>query len=306
MTLTRRDAGLLVLLTLMWGINWPMMKFALREITPLWFRAATMGGGALMLLLFFLQRGVDMRLPRREVARVAWLALPNIVGWHLFSILGLQELASGRAAILGFTMPVWTVLIGLLLTNERMTRRVWISVIAAAAAVALLSAQELAQLAGRPLGVLWMQLAAVSWALGTLMMRRTSTPLPNEAVTVWMMLMGAAFFWCVAPLAEPLPDPAAFSAAMWGALAYGVFLNYGWAQVLWFGMARRLPPTASAFSIMAVPLVGTLGATWIVGETPHTADWLAALAVMVAIASALLPRRAAAGAATDRAQNRAP
>ena len=306
MTLTRRDAGLLLLLTLMWGINWPMMKFSLREITPLWFRAVTMGGGALMLLLFFLQRGVDMRLPRREVARVAWLALPNIVGWHLFSILGLQELASGRAAILGFTMPVWTVLIGLLLTHERLTRRVWISLVAAAAAVALLSAQELAQRAGRPLGVLWMQLAAVSWALGTLMMRRTNTPLPNEAVTVWMMLMGAAFFWCVAPWAEPPPDPAAFSAAMWGALAYGVFLNYGWAQVLWFGMARRLPPTASAFSIMAVPLVGTLGATWIVGETPHAADWLAALAVTVAIASALLPRRPAPVAAADRAQNRAP
>ena len=73
--------------------------------------------------------------------------------------------------------------------------------------------------------------------------------------------MGAAFFWTVAPLAEPLPQPGAFSTAMWAALLYGVFLNYGYAQVLWFGMARRLPPTAIAFSIMAVPLVGTLSAT---------------------------------------------
>lgn len=297
MTLTRRDAGLLVLLTLMWGFNWPVMKFSLREMTPLWFRAVTMAGGALLLLLFFLQRGVDMRLPRAEWGRIAWLALPNIIGWHCFSILGLQELASGRAAILGFTMPVWTVLIGLLLAHDRMTPRVWVSVVGAAAAVALLSAQELSQLAGRPVGVLWMQAAAISWAIGTLMMRRTATPLPNEAVTVWMMLIGAAFFWVVAPLAEPLPDPASFSRGMWAALAYGVLLNYGWAQVLWFGMARRLPPTASAFSIMAVPLVGTVGATWIVGETPGALDWLAAAAVVLAIASALLPRRAAGGGA---------
>ena len=291
MTLTRRDAGLLVLLTLMWGVNWPMMKFSLREITPLWFRALTMSGGALMLMLFYLARGSTMRLPRSEWARVAWLALPNIVGWHFFSILGLKELASGRAAILGFTMPVWTVLIGLLLAHDRMTPRVWISVAGAAAAVALLSAQELAQLAGRPLGIVWMQLAAVSWALGTLLVRRSSTALPVEALTVWMMMVGAAFFWAVAPLAEPAPDFAAFSAPMWASLAYGVFLNYGWAQVLWFGMARRLPPAASAFSIMAVPLVGTLGATVIVGETPGTLDWLAAAAVVTAIASALLPRR---------------
>ena len=182
MTLTRRDAGLLVLLTLMWGVNWPMMKFSLREVTPLWFRALTMSGGALMLMLFYLARGSAMRLPRSEWARVAWLALPNIVGWHFFSILGLKELASGRAAILGFTMPVWTVLIGLLLAHDRMTPRVWISVAGAAAAVALLSAQELAQLAGRPLGIVWMQLAAVSWALGTLLVRRSSTALPVEAL----------------------------------------------------------------------------------------------------------------------------
>ena len=250
-----------------------------------------MSGGALMLMLFYLARGSTMRLPRSEWARVAWLALPNIVGWHFFSILGLKELASGRAAILGFTMPVWTVLIGLLLAHDRMTPRVWISVAGAAAAVALLSAQELAQLAGRPLGIVWMQLAAVSWALGTLLVRRSSTALPVEALTVWMMMVGAAFFWAVAPLAEPAPDFAAFSAPMWASLAYGVFLNYGWAQVLWFGMARRLPPAASAFSIMAVPLVGTLGATVIVGETPGTLDWLAAAAVVTAIASALLPRR---------------
>ena len=215
MTLTRRDVGLLVLLTLLWGVNWPMMKFSLREMTPLWFRAVTMGGGALSLYLFYRWRGVSMALPRHEIARIVWLALPNIIGWHFFSIIGLKELASGRAAILGFTMPVWTVLIGLLLAHERMTPRVWISVIAAVAAIALLSAQELAQLAGRPLGVLWMQFGALSWAVGTLLMRRTRTTLPNEAVTVWMMLIGSAFFWCVAPWVEPLPSPSTFGITMW-------------------------------------------------------------------------------------------
>jgi len=291
LNLDRRTLAGLVALTLMWGVNWPMMKFSLRETTPLWFRAVTMAGGALGLLVFFLLRGVDMRLPRTEALRVLWLALPNIVGWHFFSILGLQELASGRAAILGFTMPVWTVGIGLLIAHQRMTPRVWISVVAAVAAVALLSAQELARIAGRPLGVLWMQLAAISWATGTLMMRRTTTPLPTEAVTVWMMLMGAAFFWIAALLAEPLPEPGRFSLPMWGSLAYGIVLNYGYAQVLWFGLARRLPPAASAFSIMAVPLVGTLSAMAIVGETPQPADYVAALAITIAILSALLPPR---------------
>jgi drug/metabolite transporter (DMT)-like permease len=285
---TRQLAGLAAF-TLVWGANWPIMKFTLREITPLWFRAGTMLGGALVLLLFYRLRGVPMALPRAEAGVVARLAVPNILGWHFFSIIGLTQLASGRAATLAFTMPIWTVLLGALLAHDKLTRRAVISVVAGAAAVLLLAAQELTHLAGRPLGVLWMQLAAVCWALGTLAVRRTRSTLPSETITVWMMLMGSAAFWIAALLFEPLPQPANFSPGMWRALAYGVVLNFGAAQVIWFGLARNLPPAASAFSIMAVPLVGTLSATFIVGEVPRATDWLAALCIVAAVAAALLP-----------------
>ena len=124
MVISPRQLLLLALLTLMWGVNWPMMKFTLREITPLYFRAITMTGGALTLYAFYSLRGITMHLPRTEIARVAWLALPNIIGWHFFSIVGLAELASGRAAILGFTMPIWTALIGALLAHDKLTHRI--------------------------------------------------------------------------------------------------------------------------------------------------------------------------------------
>ena len=68
-------------------------------------------------------------------------------------------------------------------------------------------------------------------------------------------------------------------------------INYGVAQLVWFGLARDLPPATSAMSVMAIPLVGTLSATLIVGEMPHWQDWLAMVFVMVAIASVLLPSR---------------
>lgn len=287
-----RDLLLLVALTLMWGVNWPMMKFSLRELSPLWFRAWTMSGGALLLLLYFHWRGVDLRMPRGRWLTVAGLALPNILGWHGLSIVALTGLPSGRAAILGFTMPVWTVLMAILLGEQQLSRRVLISVVAATAAVGLLAAHELHTLTGQPLAVLWMQGAALCWGLGTVLMRRSQLGMPTESVTVWMMLMGSACFWVVAPLHEPFPDMLALSAGLWWSLAYGVVLNYGYAQVIWFGMAKRLPPSASAFSIMAVPVVGTLTATYLVGEVPRSTDWAAAACVMVAIAAALIPMRA--------------
>jgi len=289
-----RGAALLGLvgLTLAWGLNWPIMKFSLRELSPLYFRAATMTGGSLLLLAWFTARGHDMRLPRSAWLALALLAAPNVLGWHLFSILGVQELASGRAAILGFTMPIWTAVLAVLFFGEPLTRRVAIGVACAAAAIALLVAHELVALAGRPLGIVWMQLAALSWAFGTIRMRRTRLALSTQAITVWMMLLSSAAFWLIAPVFEPWPRWQ-FSAPMWVALAWGVAINYGIAQVVWFNLARTLPPTASAFSIMAVPVVGTVSAIAIVGEVQRWQDWAAALFVILAIASALLGRAAA-------------
>jgi drug/metabolite transporter (DMT)-like permease len=76
---------------------------------------------------------------------------------------------------------------------------------------------------------------------------------------------------------------------MWAALAFGVFVNYGVAQIIWFGLARHLPASTSAMSIMAIPVIGTLSATFITGEVPGWHDALAVLFVMAAIAAVLLP-----------------
>jgi drug/metabolite transporter (DMT)-like permease len=219
------------------------------------------------------------------------LGLPNVLGWHTLSIFGVQELASGRAAILGFTMPIFTVLIGALFFGERITPRVRLAVLCAGAAIGLLLWHELQRLSGRPNGVAWMLGAALCWALGTVLFRRAHLTLAPIVVTVWMLLLGSGVVWAMA-LALEQPKPiAGFSALMWVSLAYGVLINYGVAQLIWFGMARNLPPATSAMSLMAIPLVGTLSATFILGELPHWQDWLAMLFVMAAIASVLWPAR---------------
>jgi drug/metabolite transporter (DMT)-like permease len=76
---------------------------------------------------------------------------------------------------------------------------------------------------------------------------------------------------------------------MWTSLVYSVFINYGFAQIIWTVLARNLPPATSAMGIMAVPMVGTLSATLIIGEWPHWQDLVALLFVASAIAAVLLP-----------------
>lgn len=288
--ISRKQLLALLAITLMWGINWPMMKYSLREMSPLYFRALTMSSGALWLFFFYRARGLRMLPKGAEWRTVIALGLPNMLGWHTAAILGVKELASGRAAILGFTMPIWTVLLGTLFLGEKLTVRISIAVLAVAAAIGLLISNELGALAGRPVGIAWMELAALMWAVGTLMMRRVRITLPVEVLTVWMLILTSLCLWMLAFLIEPWPSWR-FSAPMWGSLLYGAVINYGFSQIIWFGMARNLPPATSAMSIMAVPLIGTLAATLILGERPHWEDYVAMLCVMAAIAAVLLPSR---------------
>lgn len=286
----RRQLAALLALTLMWGLNWPMMKLALREMTPLYLRALTMSCGALWLFAYYRARGVPMWPRGQQWRSVVTLGLPNMLGWHTASILGVNQLASGRAAILGFTMPIWTVLIGVLFLGEKLTRRVAFAAGAVAVTIALLSSVEFNALSGHPMGIVWMEIAAVLWAIGTLMMRRAHLTLPLETLTVWMMLLASACLWLLAWTSEPWPRWQ-FSNAVWLSLVYSVWINYGFAQIIWSNLSRNLPPATSAMSIMAVPVVGTLTATVVVGEWPHWQDYVALVFVAAAIAAVLLPAR---------------
>ncbi len=287
--ISRRQLWALLALTLMWGVNWPMMKLSLQQLSPLYFRASTMLLGAAWLFVYVAAKGERMRPAGREWLTIAALGLPNVLGWHTLSIFGVQELASGRAAILGFTMPIFTVLIGAAFFGERITPRVRLAVVCVSLAIGLLLWHEQQRLSGRPAGVAWMLGAAACWALGTLLFRRAQLTLSPLVITVWMLLLGSFVLWGLALSLEPLPDPTGFTPLMWISLAYGVLINYSFAQLIWFSMARSLPPATSAMSVMAIPLVGTLSATFITGEVPSWQDWLAMVFVMVAIASVLLP-----------------
>ena len=288
--ISRKQLLALVLLTLMWGINWPLMKFSLREVSPLYFRAMTMTAGSAFLYSWYRAQGLRMWPQGREWRTIVAIGAPNMLGWHTLSILGVKELASGRAAILGFTMPIWTVLISVLFLGEKLTRRVAFAAVAVGVAIVLLTSSEFTSLSGRPQGVVWMELAAICWAIGTLMVRRAVLTLPVETLTIWTMILTSVCLWLIAFANEPWPSWQ-WSGAMWLSLAYGAFINYGFAQTLWASLARHLPPATSAMSVMAVPLVGTLSATFIVGEWPHWQDYLAIVFVMAAIAAVLLPPR---------------
>ncbi len=296
--LDRRQLVLLVLLTLVWGLNWPVMKLGVTGFPPLTFRALSMWLGLPVLALGLLWLRVPFRIPAgpggvhwRELLK---LAATNMFVWHVCIILAISVLSSGRAAILGYTMPIFSALIGALLFSGALNRRGWLGVGAAALGVVLLLWHEVTALTGKPQAVGLALVAAATWALGTQLLRRTPLQVPTLTISFWMTALTAVVMTVVAgvfegPLAAGIWRD--MSATTFWAIVYNGVLIFGFAHATWFFLARSLPPVASTLSVMLIPVLGVFsGAVWL-GERLFWQDWVAVGLMVVSIASVLWPAR---------------
>jgi drug/metabolite transporter (DMT)-like permease len=297
---------LLVLLTLTWGLNWPVMKAGVAEFPPLSFRALSMWLGLPLLWAIVRMRGTPLAISRRHWRELGWLTLTNMLGWHVLTILSVQALSSGRAAILGYTMPIWSALWGFARYGQRLTARQLAGIGAAALGVTLLLWHELAHIAGHPLAALGMLGAAAVWALGTQQMRHTRmTETPTLAIVLWMTALTTVASSLLA-LAFEAPRWHAPSDVTWAAIVINAVAVFAFAQVVWLVLARDLPPVASTMSIMLVPVLGTLSGAWWLHEQLHWQDGAAILLLLAAIAAVMWPARRETRAAMPRVSGSRP
>jgi drug/metabolite transporter (DMT)-like permease len=288
--LTRGDLVLLVLLTLAWGFTWPVMKYGVRELPPLFFRTVCIGGALPILALVARLTSVSLALPRTDWVDIARLAVPNVVIWHMAVIVALTLLPAGRSAILGYTMPLWAALIGALWFGEHPPARHWLGIGAALLATALLLSSELTTLAGRPAGTLLMLLAAASWGYGTHEARRRAIHVPALAAIFWMLAL-ALMALLAASLVFERHDWRMPRGGEWAAIGYNMSISIAFCHVVWLRLARRLPAAASGLSMMMIPALGVFSSAWLLGERPRWEDDVALALIVFSLATVLLPSR---------------
>ncbi len=63
---------------------------------------------------------------------------------------------------------------------------------------------------------------------------------------------------------------------------------FAFCHLVWFALARSLPPVVSSLSIMFIPVVGVFSGMWLLGEQPHWQDYAAIVLMFAALASVLL------------------
>jgi len=116
---TLAGVTLLAVITLVWGTNWALFPLAVREVSVWTFRSVAVFGAGLALLIVARLRGLSLAIPRRHWGPVALATCFYLVLWNIASTYAALMIPSGQAAVLGFTMPLWAALIGWAVLGER-------------------------------------------------------------------------------------------------------------------------------------------------------------------------------------------
>jgi drug/metabolite transporter (DMT)-like permease len=278
-------------LTLVWGCNWPILKLGVTELAPLTFRTYTIAFAGLGLLAIAKLGGESVAVPRRMWGLVALLAFFNITAWNALVLFGLQQMPAGRSAILAYTMPVWATVIAALVLSEPLGKRKAFGLALGMAGMLVLLGDDLANIERRPFAALMILGAAVTWACGTVLLRKHKPAIPQNTLTGWMMIVGWAPIALAAPWfdAQWLSQIPTLSGTAWFAILYNIFMAGTIAHWAWFTLARTLPVAVSSLSSLPVPVVGVFGGMLVLGERPGWPEWTALVLVLAALVAVMWP-----------------
>ncbi|HYG90603.1 MAG TPA: DMT family transporter [Azospirillum sp.] len=276
------DLTLIALISVCWGFNWPAVKLILSEIPPWTLRTIGFAFVGAVLLAYARLRGEALAVPRGERLPLVGVALLNIAGFNVCSAFGQMNMATSGAALIAYTMPAWAMLLAIPLLGERPGPVQWLGLSCGLGGLAVLLGPDLMRIGALPLGPAFMLGAALCWALGSVLLKRTAWTMAPATATGWQFAISLPVVLPFAVQLEPapsvMPEPRVLAA-----LGFHLLFAMTGGYLLWFSIVRRLSVTQASVGSLIVPVVGVIGAIVVLGEVPPLRTYLALALILFAV-----------------------
>jgi drug/metabolite transporter (DMT)-like permease len=296
--LSGRRLAVYVGLCAVWGSTWLAIKVGLKDLPPLLFAGVRMALACLLLTPFaFTRPGPGPG--RAERGWIAWSGLLQIGVSYACIFLAEERIASGLAALLFATFPIFVGLFAhFLLPDEPLTARTIVSALLGLAGVAVVqgpalaasfaSAQTRPLLVGSLLMLVSSAISGYSNVINKKHLGRVS-PLRN----VWGQTLAGSSLLLVGAAVFERGAPARWTAASVGAIAYLAVVGTAQPFVALFWLIRRVPVAV----IGTIPVVDTMVALvlggLVLGETLSPRILAGGALILTGVLLAAMPRRLA-------------
>jgi drug/metabolite transporter (DMT)-like permease len=286
--------ALLLLMVLIWGSNFSVIKRAFEEIPPQPFNALRLVIASIVFLAAIklaqrmARRGDAVSsvfhtknpLTRRDRIDLIWLGLVGHFGYQYFFVGGVALSSASNAALIVGSTPAVLAVVSALLGRERISRLHWVGAAISAVGIYLVVGQGASFGGAHIRGDLLVMASVACWVaftLGAASLIQRHSPLYVTGMT--MIYGGIPYVAMALPqiLRVPWSD---VSAGTLSAMVLSALLALNLAYVIWYTGVQRLGPARTSIYSNGVPIVAmSVAALWL-GE-PLTWNKLAGAAAVL-------------------------
>jgi drug/metabolite transporter (DMT)-like permease len=273
----------LLIVWVVWGSTYLAIRVTVREVPPM--AAAALRFLAAGIVMAGIAAVMDRGQPRPTLRQLADYAFSGVLLLAVGNGLVMwaeKSIPSSIAALIVATVPVWLLLLsGLRRGGPPWTARVWAGTLIGLAGVALVARPEGGVEAGHWAAIGALQVACISWALGSLYAQNVPRRLPLFTASAVQMLAGGGMLVLESlVLREELSRFATASASAWGAVGYLVVFGSLVAFTAFAFALNELPASTVGTYAYVNPVVAViLGSVFL--DEPISPALLAGAALIV-------------------------
>lgn len=272
---------LLLCMSVIWGVNFSVVKFGTNQMAPIAFNAIRMTIGVAALVMLVFARG-GFGLSRRDFRALFLLGLIGNGIYQIMFIEGIARTRAGTAALILASGPAFVALIGRVLGTERVSRRGWAGIALSLVGMAIVSMSARGASTGPATltGNLLVLGGALLWALFSVLAKPYANRIGVAQFGATTMLGGLLPLMIAAGPALAALEWGNITTGAWAALLYSGFGALALAGLFWVRGVRELGPTRTAMYVNLQPVMALLVAWAWLSEVPTLAQWGGAGAII--------------------------
>jgi drug/metabolite transporter (DMT)-like permease len=273
----------LAALVFIWASNFSVVKFALRDMSPLAFNGLRFTIASIILWLTVRAGGRPTNIPKKHWPALIVLGFVGNTIYQVLFIFGIDWTLAGNSALMLATTPVFTTLFSALLRQERAGRLAWAGVALSAVGIALVvlgGTQGVSFSSSTVRGDLTVLAGAVAWSaytVGSNPFVRRYGALPVTAITAWIGGVGLLAISIPALLTQ---DWSVVRPVSWAALIYSGAFAIALAYFIWYYSVKQIGNTRTAVYSNFIPVVALLIAWLMLGEIPTMLQLVGAACIL--------------------------
>jgi len=276
----------LILVAIIWALNFSIVKVSLEEMDPYSFNAMRFIFATAMLSFVAHKRGYSLKVRKEHFWKLVGIGIVGNVFYQLFFIIGVNYTYAANAAVMLGTIPIWVALLSQFFTEEKLTLYKSLGVFFAFAGVTFIimgGDDTLSFESETFFGNIIILVAAVCWATFTILSRkylRVYSPLQYSAFMSQVGLAGLLLIGL--PFMVNL-DWSGISIVGYGGILYSGALSVGLAYIIWNNGVKKIGAVRTAAYQNLVPVLGLVFGLILLGEELTVLQYIGAGLVIIGI-----------------------